>query len=74
MSEQNDKAPPVNISSWAAPSEEDLAVLESLSDSEFSALLRLEIQKGIDSGISEATMTDIWQEARRRARITDPAL
>ena len=56
----------LEISSFAAPTAEDIARLERLSDSERSAVIAREIRKGIESGISETTMADIWAEALRR--------
>lgn len=56
----------IKITSWAAPTPEDADILEGLSDRQYRALLQREIQKGIDSGVSDKTMHDIWKEARRR--------
>lgn len=52
------------ISSFAAPTEDDLAYFESLSENEKRALLRAEIDKGIASGLSERTFDEIVAEAR----------
>lgn len=57
----------IRISSFAAPSDEDLALLASLSDDEKAALLRREVLKGSRSGWSGRTMEEIWQEALRRS-------
>ena len=59
--------PDVNISSFAAPTEEDIAVFNALSDDEKRALLLAEIEKGRASGISERSMDDLWAEALRRS-------
>ena len=59
--------PDVNISSFAAPTEEDIAVFNTLSDDEKRALLLAEIEKGRASGISERSMDDLWAEALRRS-------
>ena len=56
----------VKISSFAAPTAKDISLLEGLSDSQRKAVIAREIQKGIDSGVSEMTMEDIWSEALSR--------
>lgn len=56
----------IKISSLAAPSPEDVAVLQSLSDEQYRALLSREIDKGLRSGVSTAGIEDIWQRAMRR--------
>ena len=56
----------IEISSFAAPTADDIALLESLSDSQRKAVIAREIRKGIDSGLSEMTMEDIWAEALNR--------
>ena len=56
----------IEISSFAAPTAEDVALLERLTESECKDLIAREIRKGIESGISETTMADIWAEALRR--------
>jgi hypothetical protein len=60
----------IKISSWAAPTAEDEAILEGLTDEQYRALLRREIRKGFDSGISSKTMDDVWQEALRKVKAT----
>jgi hypothetical protein len=61
------------ISSFAAPTEDDLSYFENLPESERLALLRAEIDKGVASGLSERTFNEIvakaraGAEARRRA-------
>lgn len=54
------------ISSFAAPTEDDLAYFESLPESERRALLRAEIDKGVASGLSERTFDEIVAEARAK--------
>jgi hypothetical protein len=43
------------ISSFATPTEEDIALFESLSPEQQLALLRAEIDKGFASGLSDKT-------------------
>lgn len=64
----------VVISSWAAPTESDLVVLDALSDAQFRALLESELLKGLESGISEKSMTDLWREAKSRTKASNSAL
>jgi hypothetical protein len=54
------------ISSFAAPTEDDLAYFESLSPSEQRALLRAELDKGFGSGLSSKTFDEIVAEARAK--------
>jgi len=54
------------ISSFAAPTEEDLAYFESLSASEQRALVRAELDKGLASGLSSKTFEEIVAEARAK--------
>lgn len=54
------------ISSFAAPTEADLAYFESLPESERRALLRTEIDKGITSGVSKLSFDEIVADARAR--------
>ena len=54
------------ISSFAAPTEEDLAYFESLPPSEQRALLQAELEKGVTSGVSSKTFDEIIAEARAR--------
>lgn len=67
--------PDVKISSFAAPTEDDIAVWNALSDDEKRAMLDHEIEKGAASGISDKSMDDIWHEALKRAgQVPDHAL
>jgi len=54
------------ISSFAAPTEDDLAYFESLPPSEQHALLRAELDKGVASGLSSKTFDEIVAEARAK--------
>jgi len=54
------------ISSFAAPTEDDLAYFESLPVSEQQALLRAELEKGAASGLSSKTFDEIVAEARAK--------
>ena len=54
------------ISSFAAPTEDDLAYFESLSPSEQRALLRTELDKSVASGLSSKTFDEIVAEARAK--------
>jgi hypothetical protein len=54
------------ISSFAAPTEDDLAYFESLSPSEQRSLLRAALEKGVASGVSNKTFDEIVAEARAR--------
>ena len=54
------------ISSFAAPTEDDLAYFESLSPNEQRALLRAELDKGLASGLSSKTFDEIVAEARAK--------
>lgn len=58
--------PDIDITSFAAPTAEDITRFESLTDAQRRALIDREIQKGLDSGLSNRSMEDIWAEARRR--------
>lgn len=61
------KEPPdIEISSFAAPTTEDIARLERLTDAQRRAVVAREIRKGIESGASKLTMEDIWAEALRQ--------
>ena len=55
------------ISSFAAPTEDDLAYFDSLPDSERLALLRAEIDKGIASGVCARTFDEIVAEAQAKS-------
>lgn len=63
-----DKEPDVDIGSFAAPTPQDIARFEALSGAERKALIDRELQKGVESGVSEMTLEDIWAEARRRVQ------
>jgi hypothetical protein len=54
------------ISSFAAPTEDDLAYFESLSPNERRALLRAELDKGVASGLSSKTFDEIIADARAK--------
>ena len=54
------------ISSFAAPTEEDIAYFESLSTAEQRALLRAEIDKGLASGLSDRNFDEIVADARSK--------
>lgn len=59
----------IHIASWAAPTDEDIAVLESLTDEQHHALLSREIEKGFSSGPADRSDVDaVWQEALRRVK------
>ena len=58
----------IQISSWAAPTPEDIAVLKSLPDAQRQELVARQIEKGFESGISDMTKDDIWNEAVRRVK------
>lgn len=58
---------------WAAPSEEDIAYLRSLSREEHKQLLRDMLDAASQSGTSSYSMEDIWREALRRASRKEPA-
>jgi hypothetical protein len=53
------------ISSFAAPTDDEMAWFESLPLAEQQALLRAEIEKGFD-GLSERTVDEIIAKARAR--------
>jgi len=53
------------ISSFAAPTDEELAWFESLSPEEQRALLRAEIDKGFE-GLSDRSFDEIIAKARAR--------
>jgi hypothetical protein len=55
------------ISSFAAPTEDDLAYFESLPAAEQRALLRAEIDKGIASDLSTRTFEEIVAEAQAKS-------
>ena len=54
------------ISSFAAPTEDDLAYFESLSPNERRALLRAELDKGDASGLSSKTFDENIADARAK--------
>jgi hypothetical protein len=54
------------ISSFAAPTEEDLAYFESLPPDERLALLKAELEKGAASGLSDRTFEEIVADARSK--------
>lgn len=59
----------IKITSWAAPTAEDIALLESLTDEQHNALLRREIEKGFSSGPADRSDKDaVWREALRRVK------
>jgi hypothetical protein len=66
MADQRTVAP--KISSFANPAEEDIAILESLPSERRLELLRAEIDKGFESGVSNRTMDEILATARAKAR------
>ena len=57
-----------DISSFAAPSEEDLRRFRALPESEQRALLEAQIAKGRASGTTVKTIEELWGLARRRAK------
>lgn len=70
-----DVLPDVKISSFASPTDEDLAVWDALTEDERRALLHTELDKGRASGVSSRSMDDLWQEALKRAgQVQDRAL
>lgn len=56
----------VSISSLAAPTEDDLRVLKSLSDEDKAALLAEALKRAEASGPAERTPEDIWNAAKAR--------
>lgn len=56
------------ISCFATPTEEDIALFESLSPEQQLALLRAETDKGFASGLSDKTFDEVVVEARAKAR------
>ncbi len=56
------------VTSFAAPTPEDIAGFGRLTEAERNALIDQAIQEGIDSGISAATMNEIWAAASRRVK------
>jgi hypothetical protein len=52
------------ITSFTAPTEEDLAYFEGLSAAEQRALLRAEIEKGLASGLSDRGFDEIVAQLR----------
>jgi hypothetical protein len=54
------------ISSFAAPTEEDIAYFESLPAAQQRALVRAEIDKGIASGLSDRSFDEIVAAARSK--------
>jgi len=59
-------APASRISSFAAPSREDMERFHALDDAEKSALLDRALEAGRMSGESGRSMDDLWNEALRR--------
>jgi hypothetical protein len=66
MADQRTIAP--KISSFAAPTAEDIAIFDSLTPEEKRALLREEIDKGFSSGLSDRSVDQIVAAARAKAR------
>lgn len=64
----NQKTAARSISSFVNPTEEDIAVLESLTAEQRLKLLRAEIEKGMASGVSSRTLDEILAAARVKAR------
>jgi hypothetical protein len=54
------------ISSFVAPTEDDIAYFESLPATEQNALLKAEIDKGFASPLSERTFEQVVADARSR--------
>jgi len=70
-----DVLPDVKISSFATPTDEDIAVWGALTEDERRALLHAELDKGRASGVSSRSMDDLWHEALKRAgQVQDRAL
>lgn len=70
-----DVLPDVKISSFATPTDEDIAVWDALNEDERRALLHAELDKGRASGVSSRSVDDLWQEALKRAgQVQDRAL
>jgi hypothetical protein len=57
----------VSISSLAAPTEDDLRVLDALSDEDRTALLKEHLDKAAKSGLSTKTPEQIFAAAKARA-------
>ena len=57
------------ISSFAAPTDEDLAAFDALSDDEKRLVLEAEIEKGLEGAASKVTADDII--AAVTARLSD---
>ncbi|MEM9375603.1 MAG: hypothetical protein AAGA72_05245 [Pseudomonadota bacterium] len=58
----------VTVSSLAAPSEEDLRVLNALSEEDRRALIDEALERGRNSGISDRTVDDAFESALKRYR------
>jgi hypothetical protein len=58
------RAAPRKVSSFVAPTEDDLAYFDGLSASEQRALLQAEIDKGFTGGLGNRTFDEIVAEAR----------
>jgi hypothetical protein len=56
------------ISSFAAPTEEEITLFESLAPAQQLALLRAEIDKGFTSDVSDRSLDQIIADARARAQ------
>ena len=57
------------ISSFAAPTEDDLAYFESLPPIEQQALVRAELDNDIASGLSSKTFDEILAQARAKSAV-----
>lgn len=55
------------ISSFAAPTDEEIAWFERLPPAQQRALLRAEIDKGFTDGVSDRTVDEIIAAARAKA-------
>lgn len=53
----------ITVSSLAAPTEEDLALIGNLSDAERKQMLFEAIEKGANSPVVDTSMEEIWQNA-----------
>ncbi len=53
---------------WAAPTEEDIAFLRTLSRTQHKALLDEHLKSAKGSGVTERTIDDLWNEALKRAQ------
>ena len=66
--------PKLMMGSAATPTETERAAFEKLTPEEKRIFLDSELKKGLKSGVSEKSMDELWEEAKREAEASENAL